>query len=749
MQEWIYKEGWTALRDAQEQAIAPILAADSDVIIAAATAAGKTEAAFLPILTNLANAVPAAEIETSDPWQGHDPWADKAPKAPVGIQVLYLSPLKALINDQFDRLHDLSERIGVEVHRWHGDVNQSAKKRVLSDPSGVLLITPESLEAQFVNRGTQIPGLFAGLRFIVIDELHSFIATARGAQLQSLLNRVELAIRFKPPRIGLSATIGDMSVAAEFLQPRSSREVIEITSEGDQSALQMQLRGYEIQRAKRKSEAVATAEVAEEKDDHIQIGDDIFRKLRGQDNLVFANSRTLVERFADMLARRCEAERLPNEFFPHHGSLSKEVRESVESHLKDSTKPATAICTSTLEMGIDIGTVSSIAQVGPPPSVASLRQRLGRAGRRGDPAVLRLYIAEPESDERSPVVDELRCKIFRSTAMVQLMLNRWLEQPEDPGFNYSTLVQQILSTVAQHGGATAKELHSSLCGSAPFQLVDAIRLARLLRNMAAHDLIIQAGDGLLLPGVAGERFINHYEFFAAFQTSAEWRLVTGGRTLGSIPISHPLYEGVMLIFAGQRWRVLAIDSSAHVVELERASGGKPPNFGGGLPPVSDQVRREMRLLYRSSDIPTWLNPTAQRLLNEGRAAFERIGLSHSSVASDGSDLILFPWVGDGCLFTAMIALKLKDIDAQVEGPSLRIPEGARDTTAQSIEELLLDKRPSATDLARLIENREIEKWDWVLDDELSAESAGARLLDVDSAWTMLTGVLPDLKAQFA
>ena len=250
----------------------------------------------------------------------------------------------------------------------------SKKSAFLKRPGGILLITPESLEALFVVRGPAVGGLLAALQYVVVDELHAFLGTERGAQLRSLLHRVELAIRRRVPRVGLSATLGDMSLAAEALRPGEPENVRCIVSAAGGQELSMQVRGYLTMSS-------TNDQSGDEAQDQQQITADLFRVLRGQDNLAFANSRADVELYAARLRDMCEAARLPNEFFPHHGSLSKELREEVEAALKDHGRPATAVATTTLEMGIDIGSVQSVAQLGAPPSVAALRQRLGRSGR--------------------------------------------------------------------------------------------------------------------------------------------------------------------------------------------------------------------------------------------------------------------------------------------------------------------------------------------------------------------------------
>lgn len=748
LQRWVYDEKWVTLHDAQERAIAPILAGDRDVVISAATAAGKTEAAFLPILSTLAlDRDERSGAAAPDPWLQYDPWNPPAPVAASGVEVLCVSPLKALINDQFGRLEQMAERADVQVHRWHGDVAGSAKAKLRRNPSGVLIITPESLEAMFVNRGSQIATMFAGLRYVVIDELHSFLSSARGAQLQSLLNRVELVLRRQVPRIGLSATLGDLGAAATFLRPTNPDEVVIIAAPSDGQELQLQLRGYRqvapaiTKKTAAKLEAAGETIVVEDitDGDKLEIAEHIYRTLRGSDNLVFANARSSVEIYADLLRRRSEADRVADEFFPHHGSLSKDAREDVELMLNDRTRPATAVCTSTLEMGIDIGTVTSVAQVGPPPSVASLRQRLGRSGRRDEPAVMRMYVTEPELDPRSSPVDQLRCNLVQSVAMVRLLLGHWLEPPDAGGLNLSTLIQQVLSTIAQVGGAKPDELYRGLCGPGPFGAVDQKMFVRLLRVMKDTDLIIQSSDGLVLHGEVGERIVNHYSFYAAFDTPEEWQLFASGRPLGSMPIVNPLVIGGFLIFSGRRWQITAVDVEQHIVELTRSAAGVPPTFTSSDSLVHDRVREEMVAVYRDTDVPGWLSSGARRLLEEARDSWVRFRLDDRVLFESGKTTVVLPWVGDRALVTAALALRGMGLEASTAGPELDVESSSNHliNTSQKI----LDGPPlDAVALATWMENTRSDKWDWVLDDTLAAESAAARVLDVAGATRVLSAI---------
>ncbi|HAT36291.1 MAG TPA: ATP-dependent helicase, partial [Rhodospirillaceae bacterium] len=349
VQKWIRQQGWRELRDIQARSIRTICETNTDLIVAASTAGGKTEAAFLPLISQVLD----------EPSDG------------TGFDLLYIGPLKALITDQAMRLEGMCQEAELPVIPWHGDVSQSVKTRALKSPKGILLITPESLEALLIRRGLEIPRLFGATRAVVIDELHTVLDSERGVQLRSLLTRLELAIKRPVRRIGLSATLGDMDLAKAYLRPDAASSVQLIEANGGEAELKLQLRGY----------------LSGDEDDNSPSATDaiaahLFKHLRGSDNLVFAGARQRVEIYADRLRELCEREHLPQEFYPHHASLSREHRDFVERRLKDPARPTTAVCTSTLELGIDIGDVTCVAQIGAPFSVAALRQRLGRSGRR-------------------------------------------------------------------------------------------------------------------------------------------------------------------------------------------------------------------------------------------------------------------------------------------------------------------------------------------------------------------------------
>lgn len=477
-----------------------------------------------------------------------------------------------------------------------------------------------------------------------------------------------------------------------------------------------------------------------------QIAGHLFKHLRGSDNLVFAGSRQSVEIYADHLRNLCEDERLPQEFYPHHASLSRDHRDFVERRLKDGTKPTTAICTSTLELGIDIGDVTCVAQIGAPFSVASLRQRLGRSGRReGQPAVLRQYAVETRLTPQSNYIDRLRLGLIRSVAMIDLLLEGWCEPPREQSLHLSTLVHQILSVIAERGGASAGRLYRVLCQEGPFKAVETPVFMDVLRTLGDPEtgLIEQSDDGLLLLGRVGEKLVEHYNFYAVFQTPEEYRLISGGKELGTLPIVNVMAPGMMIIFSGRRWVIQEVDDRDKVIMVNPSKGGTPPMFGGDPGDIHDVVIQRMFKVLEGNDTPTYMDQVARDLLDEARRHYAELGFATSSmsVLSDRSYAIA---TRVGTVKTTTLALALRGLGFAVETHDGFVSVVARD---------------ESTDLRRVLQgiatggeaeffddqtNLIFEKFHSYLTRELLQADALSARIDQSSLEKVCSGIVQDL-----
>lgn len=700
VRKWIRDQGWNELREIQARAIIAVLDRTNDILISAATAAGKTEAAFLPILSSVAD------------------------RTTEGFAVVYVSPLKALINDQFRRLEDLCERMEIPVVKWHGDAPQSAKKKAVARPRGVALITPESIEALLIRRPGDARRLLGSPDFIVIDELHAFMQGPRGLHLASLLKRLD-AMNEKPARrVGLSATIGDLVQAAEWLRPGNAQAVEALEAIGDAPELRLQQRGYV---------EPTDADDPDRAEGHVKdqvrrialddIADHLFGVLRGANNLVFGGSRRTVEATADRLRRRCEDANVPNEFLPHHGSLSKEIREELELRLKDGNLPTTAICTSTLELGVDIGSVKSVAQIGAPRSLSGLRQRLGRTGRRpGTPAILRIYVREPAIGPKSGLLDRLRSPTVGAVAAVRLLLRSFVEPPGASPETLSTLIHQIMSVIAERGGIRPAPLHALLCGPGPFGSVSTTDFADLLRHLGSPEVRIveQAPDGILMLAPAGEALVQSRDFFAVFESAEEWRLVTAGRELGRLPISFPVHKESLVVFAGRRWVVQAVEERTSTLDVLPHPGGVVPRFErGGLEPISDKLAAEMRSVYQDTDSPPFLESEAAALLAEGRTAFADLNLEKSHLLREGRSLHLLLWQGTATTAVFGAALAMAGLAAEVHDLGVTLPETTPEQAMPLVRKIAGLPPPSADDVAEFVTNVKTGKFAELVPDVLA------------------------------
>lgn len=713
IQKWVYKQGWTNLREIQSKAILPILSCDRDIVISASTAEGKTEAFFLPACSAV------AEQES-------------------GVGILYVSPLKALINDQHRRLRDLCEMLDMRVTPWHGDVSQSKKKKFTSNPQGVLLITPESLESLLVREAGWVKQSFAQLKYVCIDEFHAFIGTERGQQLLSLLNRLEhLLDRLSNPmpRIALSATLGELDKVPLSLRPNASLPCKTIASSKFRSAIKVQVKGFVEPDEVMENDSSTPAE-------H-QMCREIYRRCRGDSHLVFAVSRQRTESIAVSLADFCEQDAVPNEFFPHHSSLAKNLREELEARMQHQTLPTTAVCTMTLELGIDIGKVNSVIQVTAPHSVSSLRQRLGRSGRRNSPAVLRMLIAERQLNQGSNINDQLRLELVQSLAMIRLMIVRkWFEPPDLRQMHLSTFLHQILAVIAQWGSIRTDQLYILLCDRGPFKEISVQRYKQLLTHMGKEQLVQQFNSGELVLGIRGERIVSHYAFYSVFNTPIDYRIVTENKTLGTLPAQNLILKDQHIVFGGRRWKVTDVDEDRRVIRVVSAKGGKPPKFYGSGMSVHDVVRKEMHRIYSAGDYRIEVNSRkidfaddqARQLFEEGADFFKRSDLAFESIVQVGNNCHLFAWMGDKIVNTLTVVLKQQGFQANSNGGVVEIEDAAKDEVTKCLTDLASrNQLPNEAELARELKNKGVDKYDKFIPEILLNEAYGRKAFDSQAA----------------
>jgi len=327
--------------------------------------------------------------------------------------------------------------------------------------------------------------------------------------------------------------------------------------------------------------------------------------------------------------------------------------------------------------------------------------------------------------------------LVQAIAMVELLIARWYEPPHVGALHLSTLIQQVMSLIAQYGGIGVADVWRALCNAGPFADIDQQTFSLLLRGLGERDLIQQSSEGTLLLGLAGERIVNHFSFYAAFMTPEEYRLVSQGRTLGTLPIEHPLTEGLFLIFGGRRWRVLSVDQERRVVELVPAAGGRPPNFGGTGAPVHEKVRREMLRVYKDSGMPVYLDSRAQDLLEEGRHNFYSYQLHQCQVLQHGEDVILFLWTGDRVMNTVAVQLRARGLDVMQDGIALTVSDTKLDQLGEHLKELISHGPADGERLAATVENKWTEKYDRFLWEELLCAEYASKSLDPQGAWNTL------------
>lgn len=655
IRRYIRDQRWEELRPIQHAAISKILSTNDNYILASRTASGKTEAAFLPILSQ-------TDFDHA------------------GVQVLYISPLKALINDQFVRVEELCKYLDVPVTKWHGEANQSAKTRLIKRPQGIVLITPESLEAMLVNKPFNVKHLFGNLKFVVIDEIHSFIGTDRGTQLKSIISRLR-----NPPSppfriIGLSATIGDYVEAKRFTGSETGTKVL-------------------LDRSAKEVEAQFRYFEGSDSELPLDLVKDLYLETENNKALIFPNSRGRVEEVSVKLKKMSDRVQGHSNYFSHHSSVDKDVREYVEFFAKNNRGQNFAIaCTSTLELGIDIGTVDEVVQIDATNSISSLIQRLGRSGRRNsEKSRLILYATKPWS-------------FLQSLACWALYQDGFIEPPETNSRPLDILVHQALSITKGSSGIEIELLVNQLKQNCAFEDLSISDIEEIIDHLTECDLFEKLRKEIII-GIEGEKVVNSRNFYSVFTTEDTFKVLSSGSPIGDIPFSPQIVEGENLLLAARIWKIIHVDFDAKRIHVIKALDGKKPSFSGTAASVHGSVRQKMLELLYSKEVFNVLNKASVMELGKLRKEFAPFNIQDFQTErpmriKDGS-VELFTFAGTKINNTIYLLLDLAGFECKLNTPSssfeietsatqLRAKWPALQSALQDIDEHLsdlIDKRP--------------------------------------------------------
>ncbi|WP_308616443.1 DEAD/DEAH box helicase, partial [uncultured Enorma sp.] len=633
VQDFIYDHAWENLRGIQVAAGEAIFNTDENVLLTASTASGKTEAAFFPILTDL--------------WEN----------PPSSVGALYVAPLKALINDQFMRLNDLCEEADIPVWHWHGDVSSSHKQKLLKHPSGILQITPESLEALLMHRHMAVPRLFHDLRFVVIDEVHSLLRGDRGGQTLCLIERLSRMAGVNPRRIGLSATIGDPERTGAFLSSGTGRGCIIPRFEEPGRTWRLSMEHFyvtgpqAVERAEaemsRRADGTIEADVLSV--ERVATGDDkkvsdtflspaeivvattsntpddkkvsdtvlssdttlapratdtapenadpgigyIFERTRGHKCLVFVNSREEAEAVCTMLRSYCEAMHEPDRFLIHHGNLSSSLRENAEDIMRDDERLDTTVTTATLELGIDIGRLERAFQIDAPFTVSSFLQRMGRTGRRGAPPEMHFVMREEQPEPRTTMPETIPWKLLQGIALVQLTREEHWVEPP----RLDRLPYSLLYHQTMATLASCGEL-------TPAELAQRVLTLSYFHRVSADDFRvllrhlleteqIQATEAGGLIVGLAGERITNSFKFYAVFQENE-EFTVRCESAELGTIVNPPPPGERIAIAGACWLVEEVDWKRHLVYCTQVKGRVPAYFGDCAGDIDTHVLERMR-----------------------------------------------------------------------------------------------------------------------------------------------------------
>ena len=765
IREYIFTHRWESLRGVQVAAARTLFLTDHHLLLTSSTASGKTEAAFFPILSDLCE------------------------NPPMSVGALYICPLKSLINDQFGRMEELLDMTGIRVTRWHGDVAQSHKKKLLEKPSGILQITPESLEAMLINRSNDILRLFGDLRYIVIDEIHTLTGSDRGNQIICQLTRIGHLIGRTPRRIGLSATIGDPNLAADWLAGDTGIPVDVPTFEEGKIRWRLGLEHFYIQNAKANQASepsdIQQEEALSEQEDSavtdygkaldlstaaavaasmvesalpgtaahpLDAGYEyMYDCVKDKKSLVFSNSREETEYLCATLRQIAKARGDQDVFLIHHGNLSASIREEAEAKMKDEEIFAVTCATVTMELGIDIGRLERVLQSQAPNSVTSFLQRLGRSGRRGEPPEMMMVFREEDPLPNTPLPQLIPWELLRGIAIIQLyMEERFIEPPQRRKMPMSLLFHQTLSVLAASGELTPRRLAERVLSLPPFSEVTKEDYRTLMVSMIEHDFIEMTEEKGLIVGLAGERLLKSFKFYAVFKDSEDFTVRAGSDEIGTITTPPPV--GDRFALAGRVWEVEELDIQRKLIYVKQVDGKMEVSWPGDFGEIHTKILKRMRRILEEDTVYPYLKPNAQKRIEVARHVARNTGmLEHSLVSLGGYTWCLFPWLGTRSFrtlrkFIARNASLCKISNLEFEGCYYMTFRMERGNDYDLISHLAGIAETDGIDCNALVQSGEVpifEKYDEHVPGELLRKAYAADRLRADEAEARLAEMLSE------
>lgn len=578
IREYIYDEGWESLRKIQEASIKRVHETENNLILAAPTASGKTEAAFLPAINSIKD------------WNS-------------GLKIIYISPLIALINDQFKRIYELCDYMDISVTSWHGEASKSKKDKLLKKPTGILLITPESIEAMLSLRPGEAKGLFKGTEWIIVDEIHSFLENNRGIQLKSLTERMKLYMEKEPRFIGMSATLNKedyKTVKSFFISNRHT----DVLLDSSKNPLEATKSYYESNLKNESSEALK----------------EIYDYSQTESMLVFPNARSEVERLSVRLSKLGRQMGSCTRYFAHHSSVSKDMRLTAEDFAKNSKGELfTICCTSTLELGIDIGSVDSIVQYNAPHSVASLGQRLGRSGRNVRKSILH-FIA---TDEWS---------LLQGLAALSLYEEGLIDRIDPVIKPYDVLAHQVISILLENTGVQLKDLKVLNKRFNVWEDIEDNEYMELLDFLIEKDYI-EVLENEAITGLGTETLLKRSEFFTHFETENNFTVYNNQKKIGEIPLSPNVQVGINIFLSAEVWKITDIEFKGRKIYVGKAVDGNPPMFFGNAGNITNEIRSRMKTILNDENYRKGYNERIKEIL---------LKLSEENLKYEG-----FHWVAKG------------------------------------------------------------------------------------------------------